>query len=422
MRNDIQNCGFIICNSRCGNNHCLCTVDDLPGYTIRRMEMSNWKVFAAKIELFPHPNATSLELGKIGSFQVVVGKGEYKEGQIVVFAPKHSILPDDLKTYYISSKGFSYLGGKDQNRVLSTSLRGELSEGVVLPTDWVNDKLNALYLENNAWEWQLGADISKLLGIKEYFPSPVPIQFVPRDSVSSFNNFYPHDVEQFAIYQDYFKPGDDVVVTEKLNGLQICVAMDKDGIITVSSKGATDRGFVLKEFLDDPWWHGRNVWRKLGNLLKWLWRKMKNNKCPRSLFWTAAINSGLFSILALKFNPSLFHEIQIFGEVIPSQTGFTYGQDRLTVRVFRIIQDGDDLPYGTFLESIWWVPLLYSGPYDLEKIKPLREGMETVSGNSLHIREGVVLRHRELKFAEDGTPLIVKLLNSKYKEDDDAQS
>lgn len=34
--------------------------------------MSNWKVSKEKIELFVHPNADALEIGKVGTYQVVV--------------------------------------------------------------------------------------------------------------------------------------------------------------------------------------------------------------------------------------------------------------------------------------------------------------------------------------------------------------
>jgi hypothetical protein len=41
--------------------------------------MSNWKVFKTKIEVFVHPNADALMLGKVGSYQVVIQKGLTKQ-------------------------------------------------------------------------------------------------------------------------------------------------------------------------------------------------------------------------------------------------------------------------------------------------------------------------------------------------------
>ena len=41
--------------------------------------MSNWKVSKEKIEIFTHPNADALLIGKVGSYQVVVQKGLYND-------------------------------------------------------------------------------------------------------------------------------------------------------------------------------------------------------------------------------------------------------------------------------------------------------------------------------------------------------
>ena len=110
----------------------------------------------------------------------------------------------------------------------------------------------------------------------------------------------------------------------------------------------------------------------------------------------------------------------MFGEVIPFQKGYSYGKDHVTVLIFRVIMNGTDAGYHTYFPN--WVPLIYQGKYDLNTILPLRSGDETVSGKALHIREGVVLRHEELKFTENGTPLIVKLLNPSYRNNDDDPS
>ena len=391
--------------------------------------MSNWKVFASAIELFPHPNADRLALGKLGDYQVVVGRNEYKSGEIIVFAPKRSILPPDLAKLYVGPNGASYLGGPEANRVRSIRLRGELSEGVVLPSDWVGDKLDSLFNEHDAWEWQLGEDISGLLGITEYFPE-LAVQrdgrgrgaatgWVPRESVSSFKTFYTHDVEQFRIFESYFKPDDIVTVTEEIHGSQICIARDRNGVITVSSKGASERGFVIEEILADPWWYGRKFTTRVRNLIHWLIRKAKGIKPARNVYWQAAYNSGIIGYLS-NWPKDSDTEFQVFGEVIPFQEGYSYGKDHVTVLIFRVIVNGTDAGYHTYFPN--WVPLIYQGKYDLNTILPLRSGDETVSGKALHIREGVVLRHEELKFTENGTPLIVKLLNPSYRDNDDDPS
>jgi len=59
--------------------------------------MSNWKVSKENIELFVHTNADGLDLGKVGSYQVVVQKGLYNDGDEVIFAPEKSVLSGQIK-------------------------------------------------------------------------------------------------------------------------------------------------------------------------------------------------------------------------------------------------------------------------------------------------------------------------------------
>ena len=62
--------------------------------------MSNWTVFKTKIEVFTHPNADALNIGKVGTYQVVVQKGLYQTGDVVVFAPEKSVLTGDIKAAF----------------------------------------------------------------------------------------------------------------------------------------------------------------------------------------------------------------------------------------------------------------------------------------------------------------------------------
>ena len=74
--------------------------------------MSNFKVSKEKISLFTHPNADALMLGRIGSYQVVVQKGLYNDGDEVVFAPEKSVLTGQLKSEFEK-----YLAGPNKDRV-----------------------------------------------------------------------------------------------------------------------------------------------------------------------------------------------------------------------------------------------------------------------------------------------------------------
>ena len=110
---------------------------------------------------------------------------------------------------------------------------------------------------------------------------------------------------------------------------------------------------------------------------------------------------------ALKQNPWIEdwckeHEgFALYGEVVPTQGGFSYGCKDGEVKFFwfdiytpgKEWVDYDD--YGTYgiNEAIgkYMVPLLYYGPYNFEKISKLVDGTSIAAGGK-HIREGVVIR------------------------------
>lgn len=157
-------------------------------------------------------------------------------------------------------------------------------------------------------------------------------------------------------------------------------------------------------------------------------------------YWIAAKNDQLVHKIRNNFQTGI---VQIFGEVIPVQKGYNYGQVKPTVRIFDVRVNGLSTPYdmvpNDFKEI--WTPVVYDGTISLEEkevviyedvekgirktkidyILPkemvdLCKGKELVSGKELHIREGVVLRPYIDRVATDGTKLRLKIINPAYKE------
>ena len=170
--------------------------------------MAERQVIKDHARLFPHPNAERLELCKVGTFQLGVRKGEYQDGDPIVIAPERAVLPPHLAGLYVNvDTGASYLHGAEKNRVGSVRLRGELSQGVILPIDGLEDA-------------PFGEDLAPLLGITFWEP-PIPIsmagEVTPLPVVTHYKH---HDVEQFGIYASEFIAGEPVIATEKLHGTQ----------------------------------------------------------------------------------------------------------------------------------------------------------------------------------------------------------
>ena len=157
-------------------------------------------------------------------------------------------------------------------------------------------------------------------------------------------------------------------------------------------------------------------------------------------YWMASKNDSIVEKIKNSFDKGV---VQVFGEVIPVQKGYNYGQSKPTVRIFDIRVDGNSIPYDKVSDEFKeiWVPIIYDGELKLiekevvlfsdtergihktkktyllsDEITNLCKGMEQVSGKQHHIREGVVLRPYIDRDAKDGTKLRLKIINPKYKE------
>jgi len=105
-----------------------------------------------------HPNADSLEIAQVLGWQTIVKKGEFKEGDKIIFIVIDTILPKAPWSDFLADK-------KDPEkpiRLRTIKLRGQHSQGLVLP-------LSVLYGNTFAAStWQIGADVGAELGVKRY--------------------------------------------------------------------------------------------------------------------------------------------------------------------------------------------------------------------------------------------------------------
>lgn len=346
--------------------------------------MATWKVIKEKIKLFPHPNADSLELGKIGTFQVVIQKGLYNDGDIVLFAPEKSLLSGQLRDEFEK-----YLVGPEKNRVKAVTLRGEFSSGIIIPPHCIPFDLSTIKFDE---------DCSDLLGITKWTP-PIPQQL--QGAVQAIENekpFSKHDVEHWGVYASQFDSEEEIIATEKLHGSQISVILC-NGKKTVSSKGMMEKGLEIIEDEKNSYWEAcKNVD---------LWTKMQN-------------------LIDSYGEQHADMQVQVFGEVIPIQKGFNYGLSRIELRIFRIKINNYEVDIDTLKAKSQelfdlWVPILFKGKLkdaiNENSLYVLKEGKEKLSGKELHIKEGIVIQPATIRKDNDNkVSLIVKLLNSKYKD------
>ena len=103
----------------------------------------SYQAIVTTVKLRPHPNADKLNLAEVAGHQLVCAKDAYEDGDTVIFFPEGGQLSNIVCWYndlYRENKGenrtpgvYGYFG--ENRRVRSIKLRGEISEGFMLPLD-----------------------------------------------------------------------------------------------------------------------------------------------------------------------------------------------------------------------------------------------------------------------------------------------
>lgn len=149
-------------------------------------------------EIKEHSNADLLEIAVIKGWNCIVKKGEYKVGDVVIYIPPDAILPQPLIEKLNVA---NYLKGKNKDRVGVAKLRGEMSYGLIIP----NEK-----------NWDVGYNCTEDLGIIKYEP---PVKTTIGDAAPEDPMFHRYtDIENINNFPNLFKDGEEVVVTEKIDG------------------------------------------------------------------------------------------------------------------------------------------------------------------------------------------------------------
>lgn len=118
----------------------------------------------------PIEGADAIECAVIGGWTVVVKKGEFDAGDLAVYCEIDSWIPHALAPFLSKGNEPRIYDGIAGERLRTIRLRGQLSQGLLLPHDIVWDK--NMFDFNRFDE---GDDVSELLGIVKY-EAPIPAQ------------------------------------------------------------------------------------------------------------------------------------------------------------------------------------------------------------------------------------------------------
>lgn len=118
-------------------------------------------------EIRPIEGADAIELAIINSWQVVVAKNVgHKVGDHVVYCEIDSFLPVREEFEFLRKSSFKKMGDEEGFRLKTIRLRGQVSQGLILPMSIFGDF---------GWTAYEGLDVTEKLGIVKFEP-PIPAE------------------------------------------------------------------------------------------------------------------------------------------------------------------------------------------------------------------------------------------------------
>jgi RNA ligase (TIGR02306 family) len=209
-------------------------------------------------------------------------------------------------------------------------------------------------------------------GITKWEP-PIPAG-MDGDVIGASEFAYNYDIENFQTYPDFIV-GQEVEATEKLHGTNFRISyrpgvkydeLFGEGDVAITSKGMGAKGLVLTNTEKN----------RVGNL-----------------YVRMAIELGLIDLIR-DFGLRSGEAVDLFGEIYGvGVQDLHYGTSKPNYRAFDMRvshqflspEDKADILQTLGIEQ---VPVLYRGPFDLDKLTALRDGQSALGGC---IREGIVV-------------------------------
>tara|TARA_Y100000034_G_C6910429_1_gene424493 strand:+ start:10287 stop:11432 length:1146 start_codon:yes stop_codon:yes gene_type:complete len=343
-------------------------------------------------EVLPHPNADRLEILKIDHWQTIYAKGVFEAGDQCVYFPPDTVFTEEIAEHLGVLNYTSPLGKVNGIRppgvrVRAIRLRSEESFGLVVTMEALESVVMNFPLPTEGEvepPWlEVGSDVADLFQVTKYDP-PEPCR--DGDAATPHPSFHAYtSIENIRNFGDIFEDGEEVVITEKLHGMNARAGK----IMTVDD----DTGDVVWEYMCGS--HGVR-------------RKEIDAKGIRSQFWNI-LTEEVRGLLDEACNDDA--NVVLFGEIFgPGVQDIHYG---LKEKLFRVFDIAIGRKYLGFEEKslffnaykIPTVPILYRGPFSWSVVEEYTSGPTTMcdsdEAGKFKGREGIVITPVAERFDAD---------------------
>lgn len=364
-------------------------------------------------DIVPHPNADRLEIAKILGTQTIIGKGQFQRGDLVVYFPPDICLPADVSAQLGVDKYLKtalFRGEKFPCKVAACRLRGVPSYGFVaaLPDlpglhpdyDLTEHYQAAKYEPPPRTHRSYGGGTGEVWG--GLAPEPI--------------NFHHYtDIQNHWKYHRAMPAGTPVRVTEKIHGTNSRVALlkvDDEWNFYCGSHKRCRRQYVPGEY-------------QIGYDAE----THEAHQVPvESVYWSPLHLPGVMDLLTHLCAEQ--NDVIIFGELYgPGVQDMDYGvpAGEIGWRVYDISVNGRYLGWVEVsnlccLFKVETVPVLYTGPFDPDRLDEWTNGPTTVAAaealkTKFKGREGCVITPLiETHSDYLGGRLILKSVSADYRD------
>ena len=244
--------------------------------------------------------ADAIERAAVLGWQLIVKKGEFQVGDLIVYCEIDSLMPTKPEFEFLKPRGM---------RVRTIRLRGQISQGICFPLSFLPDDFSIVE----------GADCTEVLGIEKYEP-PIPA-CLSGIAKGRFPSFIPKtDETRVQVLQkllDKYK-GEKCYITEKVDGSSGTFYLNNGEF------GVCSRNLELLEDADNSFWkvaRQMDIESKLlslnGNFAiqgELIGEKIQDNKLKlrgQTMLFFNAFDIDLFEYLPFKKSFALFEKLQL---------------------------------------------------------------------------------------------------------------
>lgn len=353
--------------------------------------MSSLIVDVAKIiAIEKHPNADRLRIATVKGWNCIIGLDDFQVGDLIVFIPPDSVLPDSLCDKY--NLEFVKKGG----RVKTVKLRGYISQGLCLPLP-------------EGKKYKEGHSMAKEMGITKYEPPTRSNQhgfnagqMPTKKKLNPLFDKYTN-IENIKNYNAIFKEGDKVVITEKIHGTNF-----RAGHLTICPR--TIWGWIKKHIFKKDYefvYGSHNVQKK----------PFSSNKG-----W---YGEDVYGQMAKKYNLAeiIPKDYIVYGEIYgPKIQELTYGMIKIDLVIFDVKYKNKYLDFPEFLtfceeRQLPMVPIHYIGDYSEEVLKQYTNcdsALTRIKHKVSQMAEGCVVTSYMEEFNPRMGRKILKSINTEY--------